>query len=120
MNGAEQFRKIAKDYHYRCDFVPVGAGLHLKSGVNAVAEDTLLLTESFTDIAAFQNYHRIIIPESESCAANSLRINSHLLIPEGFPQTAAQLDVLNLSMIALDVTEPRKMDGGLSCMSLRF
>jgi dimethylargininase len=56
----------------------------------------------------------------EDYAANCVRINQHVLIASGYPHFAAALARANLATLALDVSEFRKMDGGLSCLSLRY
>jgi dimethylargininase len=61
-----------------------------------------------------------VLDSAESYAANTLLVNQHLLIPAGYPKTRNQLETLDLKMIELEVSEVRKMDGGLTCMSLRF
>ena len=52
--------------------------------------------------------------------ANSLLVNDHLLIPSGYSDTRKKLESMNLKIIELETSEVRKMDGGLTCMSLRF
>jgi dimethylargininase len=47
-------------------------------------------------------------------------VNEHVLIATGFPKLAATLTDRGFSIVALDVSEFEKMDGGLSCLSLRF
>jgi len=42
------------------------------------------------------------------------------LVPAGFPRTRALLDGAGLTTVEVDVSEMRRMDGGLTCMSLRF
>jgi dimethylargininase len=49
-----------------------------------------------------------------------LLVNGTLLTPAGFPKTRRQLDAAELPVLELDVSEARKMDGGLTCMSLRL
>ncbi len=61
-----------------------------------------------------------MVPADEDYAANSLRINEKLLVPGGFPATEALLRQQGFATVVLDTSEMRKMDGGLSCMSLRF
>jgi len=41
-----------------------------------------------------------------------------VLTPAGLARR--QLDDTGLPVVELDLTEPRKMDGGFSCMSLRL
>jgi len=98
----------------------VGAGLHFKSSVNYAGHNTLLVTEDFAGHEALGDFDQIIVNKEEEYAANVLWVNDHLLIPKGFPDTKKKLKTLNLSMIELDVSEMRKMDGGLTCLSIRF
>ena len=100
--------------------VPVAAGLHLKSSVNFIGIHTLLLTRSLSTYPGFANYEKIILDVGEEYAANTLLVNDTLLMPAGFPKTHARLTALGLPVIELDVSEVHKMDGGLTCMSLRF
>lgn len=118
--GAEQLGCILQSRGHTWATVPVGAGLHLKSSVNLVGPNTLLLTEEFAAFEQFSDYGKIIIDKEEAYAGNTLFVNNHLLTPAGFPKTKAKLQSLNFEVIELDVTEVQKMDGGLTCMSLRF
>ena len=105
-----------------CTWTPVevAAGLHLKSSVNWAGGDTLLLSGAFRDRPEFSGYRRIVVDPGEEYAGNTLWINGHLLVPEGYPRTLARLEGLGLPIHLLDTSEARKMDGGLTCMSLRF
>jgi dimethylargininase len=117
--GAEQLGALLTRRGYRWSAIPLIAGLHLKSSVNAVDEDGLLVTEGFP-VAPFAGFRLLEVPASESYAANSLRINELVLMPQGFPRTRHLLESIGAEVRELDVSEPRKMDGGLTCMSLRF
>ena len=118
--GATQLGGILQRYDNTFTLVPVAAGLHLKSSVNYVGGDTLLISELFTDRTEFIGYSKIIVSQSESYAANTLWLNDHLLIPEGFPETKRRLAASGLPVTELNVSEAQKMDGGLTCMSIRF
>ena len=100
--------------------VPLAAGLHLKSSVNYLGRNTLLLTQSFAEMGVFSRYDQIVVDDDEAYAANTLWVNGRLLTPAGFPKTKAKLLAAGFDLIEIDVSEARKMDGGLSCMSLRF
>jgi dimethylargininase len=117
--GAERLGALLARRGYRWSVVPLAAGLHLKSSVNAVHDDRLLVAEGFPT-APFAGFHLLEVPASESYAANCLRVNERLLVPQGFPRTREMLESVGAEIRELDVSEPRKMDGGLSCMSLRF
>jgi dimethylargininase len=118
--GAEQLGQILQRYNNTWATVAVGAGLHFKSSVNYVGLNTLLVTADFTAKEQLKGYDLIVLDRAESYAANTLLVNEHLLIPAGYPGTCKQLEKLGLNMIELEVSEVRKMDGGLTCMSLRF
>ena len=118
--GAAQLGCILADHGCTWQAVEVGAGLHLKSSVNLVAENTLLVTAGFADSEALTNFKKIVVPATEEYACNTLLVNDHLLLPEGYPQTREVLESMGMPVICLDTSEFRKMDGGLTCLSLRF
>jgi dimethylargininase len=80
----------------------------------------LLVTEDFAGHEQLKGYDTIVVDRTESYAANTLFINDHLLIPRGYPDTRKKLTTLGFKIIELDTSEVRKMDGGLTCMSIRF
>ncbi len=118
--GADQLSDILQRFGYIVHMVNVGDGLHLKSGVNYLGDGRMLMTSVFRDIPGFSDYERLIIKEGEEYAANTLLINGTFITPAGFPDTQKQLAGLDKPVITLNVSEVRKMDGGLTCMSLRF
>ena len=46
--------------------------------------------------------------------------NGKVLVPLGYPKTERAIRALGYDVITVDVSEFRKLDGGLSCLSLRF
>jgi dimethylargininase len=60
------------------------------------------------------------VDEEESYAANCIWINNFVIVPEGFPKTRDKIINAGYSIIEVDVSEFRKLDGGLSCLSLRY
>lgn len=121
-DGARQLMQVLEARGLKCTTVPVDAGLHLKSSVSAIAEDTIVLTGAFAGHEAFTGFRRIEVDAGEAYAANLLRVNDRLLVPEGYPRTLERIAALDLDLelVRLDVSEARRMDGGLTCMSLRF
>ncbi|MCB9419108.1 MAG: amidinotransferase [Ardenticatenaceae bacterium] len=118
--GAGQLARILGDHGYNCTAVPVAAGLHFKSSVNWVGGKTLLVTADFAGQPELADYEQIVVPEGEEAAANVLLVNGRLLIPQGYPQTRKKLIDWGADIIELNMSEAAKMDGGLTCMSLRF
>lgn len=118
--GASQLIIILNRYNMSGETLSISNLLHLKSGVNYLENNNLLMVEGFKDHNAFQNYSKILVPGEESYAANSLWINGKVIVPRGFPVTASAIRNADYEVIEIDVSEFQKLDGGLSCLSLRF
>ncbi|MGA7966870.1 MAG: amidinotransferase [Gammaproteobacteria bacterium] len=118
--GAAQLATHLKRGGIALTRVRVPSGLHLKSSVNYLEHGRLLLTDAFADEPAFAHFEHIVVDADEAYAANTLWINDTLLIPAGYPKLKTRLESLSNPVIALEMSEAAKMDGGLSCLSLRF
>lgn len=119
-DGARQLGAILESGGHPWTAVPVGQGLHLKSFVNTLGGRALAVAPGFENEAAFRDYDRIVLDPGEEYAANTLWINGTLLVPSGFPRARKKVDRLGLPVVEIDTSEFRKMDGGLTCLSLRF
>ena len=117
--GANQLSEILIKFGYDSTYISVNKGLHLKSDVNYIGKNTVLMKDIF-DTQDFKSYNKIIVKPEESYAANSLLVNNKLIIPKGFAETKLRLLEAEFDVIELDMSEPQKMDGGLTCLSLRF
>ncbi len=94
--------------------------LHLKSGLAYIGDNRLVIWEVLTGGPAFQDYERLIVRPEEAYSANCLRVNEFILVPAGASCLHAELLGWGYKVISLDMSEFRKMDGGLSCLSLRY
>ncbi|HTZ59744.1 MAG TPA: arginine deiminase family protein [Acidobacteriaceae bacterium] len=94
--------------------------LHLKSGIAYIGKYTLVLMEEMAGNPLFSGYERIVVVHDESYAANCVRVNDRVLVPAGCPRLASELSRRGFRLLELEMSEFRKMDGGLSCLSLRF
>ncbi|MGA9293033.1 MAG: arginine deiminase family protein [Ignavibacteriaceae bacterium] len=119
-NGANQLINILNKYNLTGSALNVENTLHLKSGVSYLENNNLLSVAGFGSKREFQNFNVISVDDNESYAANSLWINDKVLIPKGYPKTKEKIEKAGYVTIDIDVSEFRKLDGGLSCLSLRF
>jgi dimethylargininase len=92
--------------------------LHLKSGVSYIGDETLVVMEEMAPL--FAGYELIRVAAEESYAANCIRVNEKVLVAAGYPRLTAELGARGFHPLELEMSEFRKMDGGLSCLSLRF
>jgi dimethylargininase len=94
--------------------------LHLKSALAALDPETLVVTAELAELNAFARYRRIVVPDDEAYAANCVRVNDVVFVASGFPRTRKLIEAAGWPTEALDMSEFAKMDGGLSCLSLRL
>jgi dimethylargininase len=94
--------------------------LHLKSGLAFLGDNRLAVIEALANRSELRGYDLVHVNDDEMYAANCIRINDHVLVAAGYPLLESKLRELGYQTIALDMTEFQKMDGGLSCLSLRF
>jgi len=118
--GANQLTRILKRYGYSSTKFPLKKVLHLKTGISYLGDSILLVSGEFKNHSDFKEYNLIEVQESEAYATNSLMINGYVLIPQGYANLKKHILNFNFEVIELEMSEFEKMDGGLSCLSLRF
>lgn len=94
--------------------------LHLKSGIAFLEDNTLVVMEELAANSQIAGFELVRVRTDESYAANCVRVNDRVLVAAGYPQLTAELAARGFNPLALEMSEFRKMDGGLSCLSLRF
>jgi dimethylargininase len=94
--------------------------LHLKTGLFCFAPGRLIAWRELVRHEALRWWDVLEVPMGEEYAANCLRVNDTVLVAAGFPRTAALLYDAQLDVVAIDISEYQKMDGGLSCLSVRW
>jgi len=94
--------------------------LHLKSGISYIGDNTLVGMAELASDPQFRDYSVLRVSAEESYAANCVRVNHRVLVAAGFPRITAELRARGFDPLVLEMSEFRKMDGGLSCLSLRF
>ena len=94
--------------------------LHLKTGVNYLENNNMLVSGEFVTKPDFEMYYRVEIPEEEAYAANCIWVNDTVIVPEGYPAVLKAVQDMGYRTLTVDTSEFRKLDGGLSCLSLRF
>jgi dimethylargininase len=117
---AELTRKLAAWGHaVREVFTPPGV-LHFKTDCSLLDHETILATDRLAASGCFEGYRVIPVAEGEEAAANSIRFNDIVLVPEGFPRTAERIAAAGYDIRPIGNSECAKLDGGMSCLSLRF
>jgi dimethylargininase len=118
--GARQLAGFLAGNGYEAILVPLQHVLHLKTGIAYLEDNRLLAHGEFVNHRQLEKFEIIPVMDKEAYAANSLWVNGRILVPAGFPLTKKAVERSGYETVPLDVSEFRKLDGGLSCLSLRF
>lgn len=122
-HGASQLAAILARHGYSSSRVDIRGHrtlLHLKSGIAYLGENRFTVSADAAILEVPPGYERIVADMAESYAANCVRVNEVVLLAAGYPRLAARLGELGYIVRSLEVSEFQKMDGGLSCLSVRF
>ena len=118
--GITALEKIVEVFGYSIVPVAVTGGLHLTTGCGIVNDETVLLNPRWLDASAFRNLRQLHVPEQEPWAANTIRLDDAVCLEREAPRTLDLVQPYAGSIATLDISEFRKAEGSLSCLSLIF
>lgn len=119
--GAERLVTLLAQFGRKAHVAETPADiLHFKSASSLLGEDTVMATKRLADSGIFAHLKVLVVPESEEGAANFLRINDTVFVGDRYPRTIEMLRREGFAAQGLRIDEIRKLDAGLSCMSLRW
>ena len=119
--GIAQLAEIVKPHGYQLREVATPPGvLHFKTDCSLLDAETILATQRLDASGCFEDYRVIHTADGEEAAANSIRYNGLVLMPAGFPGTHERLLQAGYEVREINNSECAKLDGGMSCLSLRF
>lgn len=119
-DGAGQVIAIIEGHGLEGSLINVGDCLHLKTGISYLENNTLAGWEELLSLPVFNGFRKLVIDEKDRYAANCLWVNGKVLLPLGYPKTLEKIEKAGYTAVPVDVSEFQKLDGGLSCLSLRF
>ena len=94
--------------------------LHFKTDYSLMEAETSLASGRVDASCCFEGYLVLHVEDGEEAAANAFRFNNLVLLAAGFPRTAEMLDREGFEVVEIDNRDCAKLDGGMSCLSLRF
>ena len=122
-HGAAQLAAFLSEFGYQATLIDIRSLsniLHLKSGLAFLGGNRLLVIDELKRLEQLSDFELIDVDSAEAYAANCLAVNEQILVAAGFPVLEQRLRNLGYKTVSLDMSEFQKMDGGLSCLSLRF
>jgi len=120
MAGIDQLREILKNE--KCNVTPVKVRniLHLKSACSYIGDDYIVASTGYFDLRVFSQFKLIRLPKAEAYAANCLAVNNTVFIIKGYPRTKRMIEKEGFVTEELDVSEFKKGEGSLTCLSIVF
>lgn len=121
--GVRQLSAYLTREGYNCSVIDIRqmtGVLHLKSAISYIGDNTMVVAPEMEATGLFRDYELIRVPSQESYGANCIRVNERVLVAAGHPHLTAEFMDRGFDPVVLDMSEFQKMDGGLSCLSLRF
>ena len=125
--GAHQLTGHLSRLGYTASIIDIRSNpalLHLKSGIAYLGDGLWVVDAGIQGELRAQGgidaRDFILASPREAYAANCVRVNDAILVAAGYPQMGAALEQKGCRIVYLEMSEFRKMDGGLSCLSLRF
>jgi dimethylargininase len=121
--GAQQLTALLAALGYRASIVDLRGNrrlLHLKTGLSYLGDGRLVVTADIPRTEVLAPYELIMVSTPERYAANCLRVGDRVLTAAGYPLLAKAIAGCGYETIPLEMSEFRKMDGSLTCLSLLF
>jgi dimethylargininase len=119
-NGAHQIIEFLEKYDMSGSIIRIEKMLHLKTGVAYLERNNLLASFEFLTKKEFQKFNILKIDIDESYSANCVWVNDRILMPKYYPKTREIIEHAGYKIKEVDISEFKKLDGGISCLSLRF
>ncbi len=104
----------------RVDPVPFSGVLHLKSGLTELAPNVLIHDPALKTAYDLAWAEVVKLPPEEGFAADVMPVNNTLFIAANCPHAYEAAARHCQRVVTLDLSEFVKMDGGLTCLSLRY
>ncbi len=119
--GIAELARLVAPWGWRLREVATPPGvLHFKTDCSLMDAETILATPRLAATGCFAGYRVIETAEGEEAAANAIRFNDLVLMAAGFPGTAERLAAAGYRIAQIDNSQCARLDGGMSCLSLRF
>ncbi|MEE9314428.1 MAG: arginine deiminase family protein [Rhizobiaceae bacterium] len=119
--GIAELRRLVSTWGYEVREVHTPADvLHFKTDCSLLDENTILSTKRLAATGCFEGYNVIYTADGEEACANSIRFNDLVIMPAGFSRTTDSLKERGYNIREIGNSEAAKLDGGMSCLSLRF
>jgi len=113
-----QLEKILENNTLEIVPVKICNVLHLKSACTYLGDDYVILSKGHFETKILREYQKIVVPKEEEYAADCLAINGTILMAKGYSKTKKLIEEEGFPVKELEISEFRKGDGALTCLSI--
>lgn len=118
--GIASLGEIVEPFGYTVEPVAINESLHLSTGCGVINDETVLLNPRWVNARVFKGLRQLHVHQEEPWAANTIRIDQNVCLEQGAPRTVDLVQPYAGSIETLDISEFRKAEGSLSCLSIIF
>jgi len=118
LHAVRQLKKILENSGMKVVPVKVHKVLHLKSACTYLGNGVVILSRGCFDTKVLQGLGKIFVPKGEDYAADCLAVNGTVLIAKGHAETRQLVEKEGFRVEELEISEFRKGDGALTCLSI--
>jgi dimethylargininase len=118
--GAAQLAFFLKEFGYEATVITLDdtGSLRLRDAAIPLGDNRLIARAEVAQHPAFLEYEKIVLPHEERGAAAGLMLNGTVLLPQGYPWLRAELRLMGLPFIEMNISEFEKTGGSLSSLAL--
>jgi len=118
--AVDQLRALIRPYGYEVAPVAPTGCLHLKSACTYLGEGVVLANPAWIDSSCLRGLDLLSVAEGEPFGANAVAVGGKLLYAAGFPATQARLERRGFEVLTVEISELRKAESAMTCLSLVF
>lgn len=118
--AVEQVKAMVADEGFEVIPVEIEGTLHLKTACTYLGDGCVVMASGHFDQEVFNGYRKIVVPAEEAYSANCLAVNGKVVVPDGYPRTRERIEKEGFNTVVVDISEFRKGNGGLTCLSILF
>ncbi|MCJ7424919.1 arginine deiminase family protein [Candidatus Bathyarchaeota archaeon] len=118
LHAVAQLKKILGNSRMNVVSVKVHRVLHLKSACTYLGNGVVILSKGCFDTSILQGLGKIIVPRGEEYAADCLAVSGTVLIARDHAETRKLVEKEGFRVEELEMSEFRKGDGALTCLSI--
>ena len=116
--GIEFLTILLSRHGYEVVSVPLSGCLHLKSAINYLGNDTVLLNPQWIPRDLFAQYAQVDVDPQEPMGVSALLVGEQLLLSSNYPRTVERVEARKFTPRVLDLGEFHRAEGGLTCLSI--